>query len=189
GVYEEFVDRLVEYAGSLDVGHGLEDPDMGPHVSESELEGTLDYVEVGRKEGATLACGGEALTGGEYENGYFVEPTVFTGVERDMRIFQEEIFGPVIGVTPVSGFEEAVEAANDVQYGLSASIVTDDHTEAQRFLRESESGIVKVNEKTTGVELHVPFGGYKRSSTNTYREQGDAAIDFYTSTKTVYDNY
>jgi aldehyde dehydrogenase (NAD+) len=89
----------------------------------------------------------------------------------------------------VSGFEDAVEAANDVQYGLSASIVTDDHTEAQRFLRESESGIVKVNEKTTGVELHVPFGGYKRSSTNTYREQGDAAIDFYTSTKTVYDNY
>jgi aldehyde dehydrogenase (NAD+) len=188
-VYDEFVDRLVEYAESLEVGHGLADPDMGPHVSESELEGTLDYVEVGRKEGATLACGGEALTGVEYENGYFVEPTVFTGVERDMRVFQEEIFGPVIGVTPVSGFEDAVEAANDVQYGLSASIVTDDHTEAQRFLRESESGIVKVNEKTTGVELHVPFGGYKRSSTNTYREQGDAAIDFYTATKTVYDNY
>ena len=188
-VYDEFVDRLVEYAESLEVGHGLEDPDVGPHVSQSELDGTLDYVEVGRKEGATLACGGEALTGGEYENGYFVEPTVFTGVERDMRIFQEEIFGPVIGVTSVSGFEEAVEAANDVQYGLSASIVTGDHTEAQRFLHESESGIVKVNEKTTGVELHVPFGGYKRSSTNTYREQGDAAIDFYTATKTVYDNY
>jgi aldehyde dehydrogenase (NAD+) len=188
-VHDEFVDRLVEYAEGLEVGHGLDDPDMGPHVSESELEGTLDYVEVGRKEGATLARGGEALTGGEYEDGYFVEPTVFTGVERDMRVFQEEIFGPVIGVTSVSGFEDAVEAANDVQYGLSASIVTDDHTEAQRFLRESESGIVKVNEKTTGVELHVPFGGYKRSSTNTYREQGDAAIDFYTSTKTVYDNY
>lgn len=106
-----------------------------------------------------------------------------------MRIFQDEIFGPVVDVIPVSDYEEAIETANDVEYGLSASIVTEDHEEAQRFLRESESGIVKMNEKTTGVELHVPFGGYKRSSTDTYREQGDAAIDFYTSTKTVYDTY
>jgi aldehyde dehydrogenase (NAD+) len=188
-VYDEFVDRLVEYAGGIEIGHGLEDPDMGPHVSESELEGTLGYVDVGRNEGATLATGGNELTDGQYEHGHFVEPAVFTGVERDMRIFQEEIFGPVVGVTPVSDYEEAIETANDVQYGLSASIVTEDHEEAGRFVRESESGIVKVNEKTTGVELHVPFGGYKRSSTNTYREQGDAAIDFYTSQKTVYDSY
>ena len=189
GVYEEFVDGLVDYAENLEVGNGLEDPDMGPHVTQSELDGTLDYISVGRDEGATLACGGNELTGSRYENGYFVEPTVFTGVERDMRIFQEEIFGPVVGVTAVGGYEEAIETTNDVQYGLSASIVTGDHAEAQRFIRESESGIAKVNEKTTGVELHVPFGGYKRSSTNTYREQGDAAIDFYTSTKTIYDNY
>lgn len=89
----------------------------------------------------------------------------------------------------MSDYEEAIETANDVEYGLSASIVTEDHEEAQRFLRESESGIVKMNEKTTGVELHVPFGGYKDSSTNTYREQGDAGLDFFSSVKTIYENY
>jgi len=188
-VYDEFVDALVEYAESIEIGPGLEDPDMGPHVTESELEGTLDYIEVGKKEGAELVAGGNALTEGEYADGHFVEPTVFTGVEQDMRLFQEEIFGPVLGVTKVSGYEEAIAAANNVQYGLSASIVTEDHNEANRFIEESESGVAKVNDKTTGLELHVPFGGYKRSSTNTYREQGDAGIDFYTSIKTVYDNY
>jgi len=188
-VYDEFVDAIVDYAESLEIGPGLEDPDMGPHVTESELEGTLDYIEVGQKEGATLAAGGEALTEGEYESGHFVEPTVFTDVERNMRLFQEEVFGPVLGVTKVSDYEDAIETANDVQYGLSASIVTEDHNEAQRFVRESESGVAKVNDKTTGLELHVPFGGYKHSSTNTYREQGDAGIDFYTSIKTVYDNF
>jgi aldehyde dehydrogenase (NAD+) len=187
--YEAFVDAIVDYAEGLEIGPGLEDPDVGPHVTESELEGTLDYIEVGQKEGAELVAGGNELTEGEYANGYFVEPTVFTGVEQDMRLFQEEIFGPVLGVTKVSGYEEAIAAANNVQYGLSASIVTEDHNEANRFVEESESGVAKVNDKTTGLELHVPFGGYKRSSTNTYREQGDAGIDFYTSIKTVYDNY
>ncbi|MFB6228959.1 MAG: aldehyde dehydrogenase family protein [Halobacteriales archaeon] len=187
--YEEFVDALLDYAESIEIGPGLEDPDMGPHVTESELEGTLDYIEVGQTEGAELVTGGNALEEGEYENGHFVEPTVFTGVEQNMRLFQEEIFGPVVGVTTVSGYEAAIEAANNVQYGLSASIVTEDHREANRFIEESESGVAKVNDKTTGLELHVPFGGYKRSSTNTYREQGDAGIEFYTSIKTVYDNF
>ena len=188
-VYDEFVDALVEYAESIEVGPGLEDPDMGPHVTGDELESTLNYIKIGREEGAELLAGGNALTEGEYADGHFVEPTVFTGVEEDMRLFREEIFGPVVGVTTVSGYEEAIAAANNVQYGLSASIVTEEHREANRFVEESESGVVKVNDETTGLELHVPFGGYKRSSTNTYREQGDAAVDFYTSIKTVYDNY
>jgi len=188
-VHDEFLDRVVDYAASLSVGPGLDDPDVGPHVSEAELERTLDYVDVGRREGAVLETGGERLDGPGYENGHFVEPTVFSGVEGDMRIAQEEIFGPVLSVIEASDVERAVAVANDVNYGLSASIVTDDHSEANRFVRDVEAGVAKVNEKTTGLELHVPFGGYKASSTNTYREQGDAAIDFYTACKTVYEQF
>jgi aldehyde dehydrogenase (NAD+) len=185
GVYDEFVDAVVDRAEAIEPGHGLDDPDMGPHVSESELESTVDYVDVGQREGATLETGGAALD----REGYFVEPAVFSDVDPDYRIAQEEIFGPVLSVIPVSGYEEALTVANDVDYGLSAGIVTNDHTEANRFVDEVEAGVVKVNEKTTGLELHVPFGGVKDSSSETYREQGDAGLDFYTISKTVYDNY
>jgi aldehyde dehydrogenase (NAD+) len=184
-VYDEFVDSLVERAEAIDHGHGLDDPGMGPHVSQDELDSTLEYVEIGQNEGATLESGGAALD----REGYFVEPAVFSDVTSDMRIAQEEIFGPVISVIPVSDFDEGVRVANDVDYGLSASVVTNDHTEANRFVEEVESGVIKVNEKTTGLELHVPFGGVKASSSETYREQGDAGLDFYTISKTVYDNY
>ncbi|WP_435320745.1 aldehyde dehydrogenase family protein [Haloarchaeobius sp. TZWSO28] len=188
-VYDEFVEELVEYAESLSIGPGLDGYEMGPQVSASELDGTLSYIDVGKAEGATLETGGEALDEGEYESGHFIEPTVFSDVSPDMRIAQEEIFGPVVGVIPVSDFEEGVAVANDTQYGLAASVVTDDLTEANRFVDEVEAGVVKVNEKTTGLELHVPFGGMKGSSSETYREQGDAGLDFFTTTKTVYCNY
>ncbi|WP_222913808.1 aldehyde dehydrogenase family protein [Natrinema sp. SYSU A 869] len=188
-IYDEFVDAISDYAESLKVGPGLDDLDMGPHVSESELESTLEYVDVAREDGATLQAGGNEITGKEFDEGYYVEPTVFADVESEMRIAQEEVFGPVLAVLKVSDFEKAVEVANDVEYGLSASIVTQDLTEANRFVDDVEAGVAKVNEKTTGLELHVPFGGYKNSSTNTYREQGDAGLDFFTSTKTVYMNY
>nr|WP_218836465.1 aldehyde dehydrogenase family protein [Halobaculum salinum] len=188
-VYDEFVDAIAEYAESLTVGPGLEDPDMGPHVSRSELDATLEYVDVARADGATLETGGAELEGDEYDDGHFVEPTVFSDVESRMRIAQEEVFGPVLVVMKASDFGDAVEVANDVDYGLSASIVTRDLSEANRFIEAAEAGVVKVNEKTTGVELHVPFGGYKDSSTNTYREQGDAGLDFFTTTKTVYVDY
>jgi 2,5-dioxopentanoate dehydrogenase len=188
-VYDEFVERVVEWAESIEVGPGLEGADMGPQASEGELTGTLDYIDVGKKEGATLSAGGSELTNGVHENGFFVEPTVFTDVEPDMRIAQEEIFGPVLAVTKVSGYDEAIQVANGVDYGLSASIATEDLSEANRFARDSESGVVKINEKTTGTELHVPFGGFKESSSDTYREQGDEGLRFFTSTKTVYENY
>ncbi|WP_247003872.1 aldehyde dehydrogenase family protein [Halosolutus gelatinilyticus] len=184
-LYEEFVDAVVDRAAAIEHGHGLDDPDMGPHVSESELESTLEYVGIAEDEGATLEHGGSALD----REGYFVEPTVFSDVDPEMTLAQEEVFGPVLAVIPVSDFDEGVRVANDVDYGLSASVVTDDHTEANRFVEEIEAGVVKVNEKTTGLELHVPFGGMKASSSETYREQGDAALDFYTISKTVYDNY
>lgn len=188
-IYDDFLDSLIDYAESLEVGPGMEDPGMGPHVTQDELASTLEYVDVGRNEGATLETGGHRLTEGVYDEGFYVAPTVFSDVGNDMAIAQEEIFGPVISVIQVADFGEALEAANDSDYGLSASIVTDHHTEANRFIDEIEAGVAKVNEKTTGLELHVPFGGYKQSSTNTYREQGDAGIDFFTATKTVYDNY
>ncbi|GAA0237637.1 aldehyde dehydrogenase family protein [Haladaptatus pallidirubidus] len=188
-VYDEFVAEIVDYAESLTVGDGTDDVDMGPHVTESELDETLEYVNVGREDGATLETGGNRLTGDEYDDGYFVEPTVFSDVNADMRIAQEEIFGPVLAVLSVSDFEEAVAVANGVEFGLSASIVTDDLSEGHRFIEGVEAGVAKVNEKTTGLELHVPFGGYKQSSTNTYREQGDAGLDFFTSIKTAYLNY
>jgi len=110
-------------------------------------------------------------------------------VDNDDTIACEEVFGPVVAVIEVSDFDEGLNVANDVEYGLSASVVTDDHTEANRFIDEAEAGVVKVNEKTTGLELHVPFGGFKRSSSETWREQGDAGMEFYTIEKTVYDNY
>lgn len=188
-VHEEFLAAMIDYAESIEVGDGMDDPDMGPHVSQDELDSTLEYVDVGISEGATLETGGERLTGDGYDDGHFVSPAVFSGVENGMRIAQEEIFGPVLAVIRVSDFEEALAVANDVEYGLSAGIVTEDHREANAFAERIEAGVVKINEKTTGVELHAPFGGYKRSSTDTYREQGDAGLDFFTSVKTVYDNY
>lgn len=188
-LYDDFVDQLVEYAEDLDIGPGLDDPGMGPHVSESELESTLEYVETGKEEGATLEYGGERLEDGEHENGYFVTPTVFTDVKNDMQIMQEEVFGPFVGVTSYSDFDEAVELVNDVEFGLAAGIVTQDHSEANRFIQDVDFGIVKVNEATTGLELHVPFGGMNASSSETYREQGEEGMDYFTIIKTVYDNY
>ncbi|SER40292.1 2,5-dioxovalerate dehydrogenase [Natrinema salaciae] len=189
-VYDEFVAGITDYAESIEIAPGVENADMGPHVTNSELEGTLEYVEIAAEEdGATLETGGERLTDGQYDDGYFVEPTVFSDVTNDMRIAQEEVFGPVLAVLRVGSFEEGLEVANDIDYGLSASIVTQDLAEANEFAETVEAGVAKVNEKTTGLELHVPFGGYKDSSTDTYREQGDAGLDFFTSTKTVYMNY
>ena len=187
-VYDDFVAELVDRAESVDIGPGLEH-EMGPQVNQDELDSTLEYIDIAQKEGATLSAGGGVPEGDDVESGYFVEPTVFTDVENDMRIAQEEVFGPVVAVIRVSDFEEGLEVANDVEFGLSASVVTNDHTEANRFIDEAEAGVVKVNEKTTGLELHVPFGGFKRSSSETWREQGDAGLDFYTIEKTVYDNY
>jgi aldehyde dehydrogenase (NAD+) len=187
-VYDEFVAAVADRAAAIEVGPG-DEYRMGPQVSESELRSTLEYIDVATEQGATLAAGGEALDGGRFGDGYFVEPTVFSDVATDHRIAQEEVFGPVLAVLEVPGFEDALEAANNVNYGLSASILTRDHTEANRFIEEIDAGVAKINEKTTGLELHVPFGGFKDSSSETWREQGDAGLDFYTIEKTVYENF
>ncbi|MFP3871667.1 MAG: aldehyde dehydrogenase family protein [Candidatus Aenigmatarchaeota archaeon] len=188
-LYDDFVEKMKAKAESIEIGPGIEDPDMGPQVSEEELEATLDYIDAGKKEGAKLVTGGEPVEREDLSNGHFIEPTLFSEVEPEMRIAQEEIFGPVLAVIRAEGYEEAVDIANDVDYGLSASILTEDLSEAHRFIEDSEAGVVKVNEKTTGLELHIPFGGFKASSSETWREQGDAGLDFYTISKTVYLNY
>jgi len=187
-IYEEFVDAVVARANEIDVGPG-ENSDMGPQISENELEGTLEYVDIAEKDGANLEIGGGRPDGDRLREGYFVEPTVFSDVDPDHRIAQEEVFGPLLAVIEAESFEDALTVANGTSYGLSASIVTDSHTEAERFVREVEAGVAKVNDKTTGLELHVPFGGFKQSSSETWREQGEAGIGFYTIEKTVYNSF
>ncbi len=186
-IAEEFTRRLKERAESLKVGDGL-DPDtgMGPAVSEDQLKTDLEYIEIGKREGARLIAGGGAIEG---KKGYFVQPTLFADVRPDMRIAQEEIFGPVIGIMTARDFDEAMAIANQVQYGLVASICTNDMKRAFQFAERIEAGVVKINQPTTGLELHVPFGGFKHSSSGTFKEQGRIALDFYTRLKTVYVSY
>ncbi|GAB6878173.1 aldehyde dehydrogenase family protein [Halorubrum gandharaense] len=185
-VYDEFVEAVAERAAAIEIGPG-DVAEMGPQVTADERDGTLSYIDTAREEGGNLVAGGGVPE--DLDEGYYVEPTVFVDVDPEDTVACEEVFGPVLAVIEVEDFEEGLHVANDVEYGLSASIVTDDHTEAQRFVSEVEAGVAKVNDKTTGLELHVPFGGFKDSSTETWREQGDAGLDFYTIEKTVYDNF
>jgi len=186
-VHDEFVRRLVERAGALRVGDPLDDSnDVGPLVSDGQRRTVEEYVAIGRKEGARLACGGVRLEDGGRERGFFFAPTVFTGVEPGMRIAREEIFGPVVSVLRADGFEEALRIANDTEYGLSSAIYTRDVDRAFRAARDLEAGITYVNSSTIGAETHLPFGGTKRTG-NGHREGSAAtAIEIFTEWKTVY---
>jgi aldehyde dehydrogenase (NAD+) len=157
-------------------------------VDANQLETDLEYIKVAKDEGAELLCGGNRLSGGEYDKGYFIEPTIFTGVKPQMRIAQEEVFGPVLGLLVAEDFEEAMEIANGVRFGLSASIVSRDLTRVHQFIDRIEAGLITVNLPTAGVEYQLPFGGTKESSYG-MREQGPQAIDFYSETRTVYLRY
>lgn len=126
------------------------------------------------------------MRGPRYDHGYFMEPTIFSNVESHMRIAREEIFGPVVAILAADGFEEAIELANDTEYGLSASICTNSLDKAHLFVKRIQAGVVKINRPTTGVFVQAPFGGMKKSSSMTFKEQGKAALDFYTFTKAVY---
>src|SRR5699024_5254373 len=140
---------------------------IGPLANNRQLETVLNYIQIGKEEGATLEYGGKHLNDGPFKNGYFVEPAIFSNVKPDMRIAQEEIFGPVIAVIPARSYEEAIVIANDVEYGLAASIVTNDIKRAKQFTKDIEAGTVKVNRTTTGNLINAPFGGLKKSSTST----------------------
>ena len=182
----EFVAKVAAAAGKIVVGDGLrDDVDMGPLVDAASLERVLNYIEVGKNEGATLACGGRRLDYGDLQHGFFVEPAVFVGVTPEMTIWREEIFGPVLAVIAYDDFDEAVALANDTAYGLSATLVTNDLAQAMRYVDRIEAGVVHVNSPTVGASCHVPFGGYKESSSGS-REQGREALEFFTQLKTVY---
>ena len=185
-VAQEMIDAVVERAESLSIGPGMEDSDMGPAVSEEENATNHEYIRIAKNEGATLLTGGDRPE--RFESGYFVEPTVFADVSSEMRIAQEEVFGPVLSIIEVSDFEEAVTVANDVTYGLSSSIFTADMTRAREFVERIEAGVVKVNGTTTGSQIQMPFGGIKDSSTEISKEMGQHAYDFYTHEKVVYQS-
>ena len=185
-VIDEFTGKLTEATRRITIGNGLsEGIKMGPLADAQQENTILSYLEIGKQEGAEMVYGGRKLEGNGYNRGFFVEPTIFTRVSPQMRIAREEIFGPVLGIIEAADFDDAIEIANDVEYGLSASICTRDLGRAERFTRLIEAGMVKINQPTTGVALNAPFGGMKRSSTDTFREQGRIAMEFFTRLKTV----
>ena len=188
-VYQPFLEQFVARAKTLRVGNGL-DPvmQMGPSVSRGQLDTVIKYVEIGQQEGARLACGGHALTTGAYARGFFHQPTIFADVLPTMRIAQEEIFGPVVSVIPCKSYEDAVVIGNGVQYGLSASIYTQDVNRAFAAMRDIYTGIFYVNAPTIGAEVHLPFGGTK-STGNGHREAGTAALEVFSEWKSVYVDF
>ena len=184
GIHDRFVEAMAEKARSLRVGDAL-DPNtqIGPAVSESQLEQNLRYVEIAKDEGGKVLTGGEPLT--LDKRGYYMAPTVIADTAPDQRINCEEVFGPVASTVKVRDYEEALEIANRGQFGLSAGIVTGSLKYSRDFRRRIRAGMVMVNLPTAGVDYHVPFGGTRKSSYGA-REQGFAAVEFYTQTKTVY---
>ncbi|MBT2703199.1 aldehyde dehydrogenase family protein [Chryseobacterium sp. ISL-80] len=189
-VKEAYVQKLIEKTSALKIGNGFEEGvKIGPLANEKQLKNVLKYIEFGKEDGAELIYGGEHLSAGAYEKGFFVTPAIFTNVKPDHRIAQEEIFGPVIAVIEVDTYEEAIAIANDVDYGLSASIVTNNLKTANRFTKDIQAGTVKVNRTTTGNLINAPFGGMKQSSTATFRESGRVGLEFFTQVKTVYIGY
>jgi len=189
GVYGEFVERYVERAKKLKVGNGLDETvEMGPAINENQLKTDLSYVDIGKAEGARLKCGGNRLDKGEYQNGYFMEPTVFVDVDSKMRIAQEEIFGPVVSIIACEDLEDAIDIANGIEYGLSSSLYTKDVNKAFTAMRDRDAGITYINAPTIGAEVHLPFGGVKATG-NGHREGGLGAIDFFSEWKSIYVDY
>jgi len=189
GIYGEFVERYVERAKRLKIGNGLDESvEMGPAINASQLKTDLNYIEIGKAEGARLKCGGNRLTQGDYQYGNFLEPTVFVDVDPRMRIAQEEIFGPVVSIIACENLENAIEIANRIEYGLSSALYTRDVNKAFSALRDLEAGITYINAPTIGAEVHLPFGGVKATG-NGHREGGIGAIDFYSQWKSVYVDY
>jgi acyl-CoA reductase-like NAD-dependent aldehyde dehydrogenase len=185
-VYDAFKEKLLAKVKGLKVGYGMhEETWMGPCASESQFNTVLSYIQKGLEEGATILYGGNRLESEGLEHGFYIEPTLFDNVNTNMTIAQEEIFGPVLALLKVDTFEEALHVANDVQYGLSASIFTGNIGNMLTFINNMDAGLVRVNAESAGVELQAPFGGMKQSSSHS-REQGQAAIEFFTSIKTVF---
>ena len=188
-IANEFVERLAARTASLIVGNGLNpSTNVGPSVDERQLETVLSYVGTGKDEGARLVRGGERMRAEGLDRGFFVSPAIFDHVDANMRIAQEEIFGPVLSLIRVPDAGSALSVANSVRFGLSASVYTNDVTSMFRFVDRLDAGIIHVNSPTVGGEAHIPFGGMKATGVG-LREMGRVAIDFYTELKVVYVDY
>src|SRR5580700_6113292 len=189
GIYDKFVEAVVERTRKLKVGDGMQAGiDIGPCVDQGQMDTVLRYIEIGRKEAGGPLCGGNRLTEGELAKGYFVEPTVFADVEESHIIAQEEIFGPVLAIMRAKDFEDAMRIANNIPFGLSSSIQTTNLSRTFEYIYRSEAGLLTVNLPSAGVEYQLPFGGTKDSSFGP-KEQGPAALDFYSDYKTIYLKY
>jgi aldehyde dehydrogenase (NAD+) len=188
-IADKFLEMLTARMGRIRVGDGL-DPqtNMGPLVDETQLQTVMRYFEIGESEGAKLISGGKRLTSSQYEHGYFIEPTLFDHVAPKMRIAQEEIFGPVVSMIRAKTFEECVELANSVEFGLSASLYSSDINRCLKFVELAEVGKVHINSPTIGGEAQAPFGGTKATGIGP-REMGTEVFEFYTETKTVYMDF
>jgi alpha-ketoglutaric semialdehyde dehydrogenase len=185
----EFTEKLVARADALKVGDGLDESvQVGPQVNQQQIETSTRYCEIAKKEGAKLLTGGSALEDGTYDKGHFFAPTVFASVKPGMRIAQEEVFGPVVSLIECADFDEALDIANGIDYGLSTALYSRDVNLAFRAMRDLEAGITYINAPTIGAEVHLPFGGVKHTG-NGHREGGTGALDFYTTWKSVYFDY
>ena len=188
-VYDALQSKLVAAAERLRLGPGWEeDTDVGPVINREAIEKIHSYTEIGRDEGARILTGGEVATEGDLANGFYYRPTVFGDVDPQMRVAQEEIFGPATSLIKVRDFDEAIRVSNGIRYGLSSSIYTRDVNKAFRAMRDLEAGITYVNAGTTGAEVHLPFGGTKDTG-NGHREAGQAALDVFTEWKSIYVDY
>lgn len=188
-IYDRFMEALVERTKKLKVGNGMEQGvHIGPAIDEAQLRTDLKYIEIGKKEAGEPRIGGKRLTGGAYDKGWFIEPTIFADVTENMTIAQEEIFGPVLAVMRAKNFEDAMRIANAVPLGLSASVQTTNVSRVFEFIHRMEAGLLTINLPSAGVEYQLPFGGTKESSFGP-KEQGPAALDFYSDYKTIYLKY
>jgi len=189
GVYDELTSRLVNAAEKLRLGLGWEeDTDVGPVINQAALEKIHSYTTIGKDEGATLLTGGEVASDNGLDKGFYYRPTIFGDVDPEMRIAQEEIFGPTTAVIKVRDVDEAIQVSNGIKYGLSSSIFTRDVNKAFRAMRDLKAGITYINAGTIGAEVHLPFGGVKDTG-NGHREAGQAALDFFTEWKSIYVDY
>jgi alpha-ketoglutaric semialdehyde dehydrogenase len=189
GVYEALQSRLVEAAESLRLGVGWDDEtDVGPVINKPALEKIHSYTKIGVDEGAKLLTGGEVATGNGLEDGFYYRPTIFGDVDAQMRVAQEEIFGPTTALIRVRDFDEAIRVSNGIRFGLSSSIFTRDVNKAFRAMRDLQAGITYINAGTIGAEVHLPFGGTKDTG-NGHREAGQAALDVFTEWKSIYVDY
>jgi acyl-CoA reductase-like NAD-dependent aldehyde dehydrogenase len=186
GIKSKLIEALVAKAKSLKIGDGLdENVNMGPLVNQKAREKVERYVAIGKQEGAKVAIGAGRP---DLDKGFFYSPTLFIDVKRDMHIAREEIFGPVLSAIEVKDLDEAIEVNNEVAYGLSSSIFTENVNAAFRAIRDLTTGIVYINHGTTGAEIQFPFGG-TRGTGNGMREAGTAALDSFTEWKSVYVDY